>query len=67
MIGMKKGTIRRIEVPSQQVFKARNDKQLPLPAASNADGNRRFNNLFKTDARLLFEVLLKNVDNSNVI
>ena len=63
MLGMKKGAIRRIEVPSEQVFQARKDKQLPLPSASNDDGNRRFKNLFKTDAKLLFEVLLKSVEN----
>lgn len=61
--GMNKGAIRRIEVPSTSVFKARNNKQLPLPAESNQDGNRRYKNLFKTDATLLFEVLLKSVVN----
>jgi hypothetical protein len=48
--------VRRIEVPSTQVFKARNNYQLPLPVDSNADGKRRFENLFKTDATLFFEV-----------
>jgi hypothetical protein len=63
MLGMKKGAIRRIEIPSQQVYQARKDNQLPLPAKNNEDGNRRFKNLFKTDAKLLFEVLLKNINN----
>uniref|UniRef100_A0A7S2V4T0 peptidylprolyl isomerase n=1 Tax=Fibrocapsa japonica TaxID=94617 RepID=A0A7S2V4T0_9STRA len=58
MMGMKKGGIRRIEVPSPLVFAARNNKQLPLPSETNKDGKRRFENLFKTDATLLFEVLV---------
>ncbi len=63
--GMKKGAIRRIDVPSVAVFKARNDKNLPLPTSD--DGQRRFKNLFKTKADLLFEILVKKVDNSNLI
>jgi len=58
MMGMKKGSIRRIEVPSVQTFAARDMKQLPLPSIANSDGNRRFKNLFKTKADLLFEVLV---------
>jgi hypothetical protein len=61
MIGMKRGSIRRIELPSVQVFAARDKKQLPLPAESNVDGNRRFKNLFKTKADLLFEVLVDKI------
>ncbi len=61
MAGMKKGGLRRIEVPSTMVFSARNANQLPLPAASNKDGKRRFDNLFKTDATLLFEVLVTRI------
>lgn len=56
MIGMNKGAIRRIEVPSMQVFKARNADQLPLPAFSNNQGQKYFKRLFKTDATLIFEV-----------
>jgi FKBP-type peptidyl-prolyl cis-trans isomerase 2 len=59
MIGMKKNAIRRIEVPATQVFAARNENQLPLPTTK--DGKRRFENLFKTDATLLFEVLVTRV------
>ena len=59
MLGMKKGAIRRIELPSTQVFAARNANQLPLPQTK--DGKRRFENLFKTDATLLFEVLVTRV------
>ena len=61
MAGMKKGAIRRIELPSTMVFSARNDNQLPLPGAGNKDGKRRFDNLFKTDATLLFEVLVTRI------
>jgi FKBP-type peptidyl-prolyl cis-trans isomerase FkpA len=59
MMGMKKGGLRRIEVPSELVFAARNANQLPLPTTK--DGKRRFENLFKTDATLLFEVLVTRV------
>lgn len=61
MMGMKRNAIRRIEVPSVAVFAARDKNQLPLPAANNDDGNRRFRNLFKTKADLLFEVLVVKV------
>lgn len=59
MMGMHKNAIRRIEVPSTQVFSARNNKQLPLPTTK--DGKRRYDNLFKTDATLLFEVLVTRI------
>lgn len=61
MMGMRKGSLRRIEVPSTAVFAAKKANQLPLPSASNKDGNRRFENLFKTDATLLFEVLVTRI------
>ncbi len=61
MMGMRKGAIRRIELPSTMVFAARNEKQLPLPKDSNKDGKRRYENLFKTDATLIFEVLVTRV------
>jgi len=56
MLGMKRNSVRRIEIPSTQVFAANKKGQLPLPAVANTDGQRRFKNLFKTDATLLFEV-----------
>lgn len=59
MLGMKKGGLRRIELPSTQVFAARKAAQLPLPQTK--DGQRRFEQLFKTDATLLFEVLVTRV------
>jgi len=59
MMGMHKGALRRIEVPSTMVFAARNANQLPLP--TKKDGNRVFERLFKTDATLLFEVLVTRI------
>lgn len=59
MMGMHRNGLRRIEVPSTQVFSARNANQLPLPTTK--DGKRRFENLFKTDATLLFEVLVTRI------
>ena len=61
MMGMKKGAIRRIEVPSTMVFAANKAGNLPLPSEKNKDGKRRFENLFKTDATLLFEVLVTRI------
>ncbi|KAG7353315.1 FKBP-type peptidyl-prolyl cis-trans isomerase [Nitzschia inconspicua] len=59
MIGMHRNAVRRIEIPSTQVFAARKANQLPLPTTK--DGKRRFDNLFKTDATLLFEVLVTRI------
>lgn len=61
MMGMHKNAIRRIEVPSTMVFSARNDGQLPLPSDKNKDGKRLFDRLFKTEATLLFEVLVTRI------
>jgi len=61
MAGMHKGGLRRIELPSTMVFAARNDKQLPLPSEKNKDGKRVYDRLFKTDATLLFEVLVTRI------
>jgi len=59
MMGMHKGAVRRIEVPGMMVFAARKENQLPL--ATTKDGKRRFDSLFKTDATLLFEVLVTRI------
>ena len=59
MIGMRKAGVRRIELPSTVVFAARKNNQLPLPTTK--DGKRRFENLFKTDSTLLFEVLVTRI------
>lgn len=67
MMGMKRNAIRRIEVPSIQVFAARDNKQLPLPSDSNEEGQRRFRNLFKTKADLLIEVLVTNIQDPVVV
>lgn len=61
MMGMRKGAIRRIELPSTVVFSARNAGTLPLPSEKNKDGKRLFERLFKTDATLLFEVLVTRI------
>ena len=59
MMGMHKGALRRIEIPSTMVFAAKKANQLPLPTTN--DGKRRFENLFKTDATLLIEVLVTRI------
>lgn len=59
MIGMHKGGLRRIELPSTVVFSARNNAQLPQPTTK--DGKRVYDRLFKTDATLLFEVLVTRI------
>eukprot|EP00957_Ditylum_brightwellii_P197902 15076462-Ditylum_brightwellii.AAC.1 len=61
MEGMHKGGLRRIEVPSTMVFAARKDGSLPVPSEKNKDGKRVFDRLFKTDATLLFEVLVTRI------
>jgi hypothetical protein len=62
MMGMAPGALRRVEVPSLQVFKARKDENLPKPSEKDDEGQRRFARLFKSDATLLFEVLVKRID-----
>jgi len=59
MRGMRRGALRRVEVPSTMAYAARKAGQLPLP--STKDGKRRFEQLFKTDATLLFEVLVTRI------
>ena len=59
LIGMKRQSIRRIEVPSTQVFKARDQGGLPVPVTD--DHKRRMKNLFKTDATLIVEVLVDKI------
>lgn len=61
MAGMHRGSIRRIEVPSMMVFAAKKGNQLPLPSDKNKEGKRRFESLFKTDATLMFEVLVTRI------
>ena len=59
MMGMRKGGLRRIQVPSTMVYAAKKAGQLPLPTTK--DGKRRFDNLFKTDATLIFEVMVTRI------
>ena len=61
MKGMKRGSVRRIEIPTQYVYAAKKADQLPLPSEKNKDGKRRFENLFKTDATLIVEVLVTRI------
>lgn len=61
MMGMKKGAVRRIEIPTEFVYAAKKADQLPIPSEKNKDGKRRFDSLFKTDATLIFEVLVTRV------
>jgi len=61
MKGMKRGSVRRIEIPTQYVYAAKKADQLPLPSEKNKDGKRRFDNLFKTDATLIVEVLVTRI------
>lgn len=63
MVGMKRSAVRRIELPSTAVFQARKKNQLPLPAQTNDEGKRRFKNLFKTDATLIFEIRVNKIEN----
>lgn len=59
MMGMRRGAVRRIQVPSTAVYAAKKLNQLPLPTTK--DGQRRFDSLFKTDATLIFEVLVTRI------
>lgn len=61
MMGMKKGSVRRIELPSPVVYAAYKAGRLPLPSEKNKDGQRRFEKLWKTDATLLIEVLVTRI------
>jgi len=40
MKGMKRGSVRRIEIPTQYVYAAKKADQLPLPSEKNKDGKR---------------------------
>lgn len=61
MMGMKLNAVRRIEVPSQQIFAARNAGQ--LPEATTAEGKQRYEMLFQSgDASLVFEVFVTGIN-----
>jgi len=59
MMGMHKNALRRIEIPSTAAYAAKKLNQLPQPTTK--DGKRRYENLFKTDTTLLFEVLVTRI------
>jgi FKBP-type peptidyl-prolyl cis-trans isomerase 2 len=59
MMGMHKNALRRIEIPSTAAYAARKANQLPL--ATTKEGKRLYDNLFKNDATLLFEVLVTRI------
>jgi FKBP-type peptidyl-prolyl cis-trans isomerase len=61
MLGMKRGAVRRIQVPSSAVYAAKLLNQLPLPTTK--EGKRRYEALFQSDATLLFEVLVTRLKN----
>jgi FKBP-type peptidyl-prolyl cis-trans isomerase len=61
MMGMKRGAVRRIQVPSSAVYAAKHLNQLPLPTTK--EGKRRYEALFQSDATLLFEVLVTRLKN----
>jgi len=61
MLGMKLNAVRQIEVPSPQIFAARNAGQ--LPEATTDEGKRRYASLFQSDdATLVFEVLITGIN-----
>ena len=57
--GMRRNAIRRIEVPSTQIFKARREGQLPLQ--KDADELRLTKNLWKTEATMIGEVKVNKI------
>lgn len=61
MVGMRKGAVRRIELPSTAVFAAEKNNQLPSPSEKNKDGKRVYDRLFKTDATSLCELLVTRI------
>ena len=64
MIGMKRGAIRRVDVPSVQIYKARKDGRLPAPAKKSEEENRIYSKMFKTTGDTIFEVLVERISSS---
>ena len=62
LIGMKRGAIRRIEIPSVQTFQARDENTMFKPTTD--DHKRRLKSLFKTEATLIVEVLVDKITES---
>ena len=44
------------------VYSACKNNQVPLPAKKNEDGQRRIQRVFKTDATMIFEVLVLKIE-----
>ena len=59
---MKRGAIRRIEIPSVQTFQARDENTMFKPTTD--DHKRRLKSLFKTEATLIVEVLVDKITES---
>lgn len=61
MVGMRLGSVRRIEVPSDFIFAARN--AATLPEIKTKVGRERFEELVRTgDARLVFDVRVTGIN-----
>jgi len=63
MMGMTLNAVRLIEVPSRQIFAARNAGVLPEPKTE--DGKQIYENVFKTDPTLVFEVFVTAINQGN--
>jgi hypothetical protein len=61
MVGMKRGAIRRVDIPSVLVYRARKDGRLPLPAEKSTEEQRIVSKLFKTKGDSIFEVLVEKI------
>ena len=59
--GMKRNSIRRVDIPSVQIFRARKDNRLPQPSEKNDEGKRIYQKLFKTKGDTIFEVLVEKI------
>lgn len=64
MTGMKRGAIRRVDVPSVQIYRARKDGRLPAPAKKSEEENRIYGKMFKTTGDTIFEVLVERITSS---
>ena len=59
--GMKRNAIRRVDIPSIQIYRARKDNRLPQPSKKNEEGKRIYDKLFKTTGDTIFEVLVERI------
>lgn len=63
MMGMKLNAVRLIEVPSMQIFAARNAGVLPDP--TTGEGKRIYEEAFRSDATFVFEVFVTAINQGN--